>query len=66
MPFIDKAYGLGLGLKSLAACVLRGERIGVMTPPDGVVVFRLVLSYMVELYLAVVWWYDGSGPGRRG
>eukprot|EP01084_Bolivina_argentea_P031550 58409_1 len=24
MPFIDKAYRLGLGLKSLAGCVLRG------------------------------------------
>ncbi len=63
MPFIDKAYGLGIGLKSLAGCVLRGERIGVMTPPDGVVVFCLVLSYMVELLLAVVL---GFGSRQRG
>ncbi len=46
MPFIDKAYGYGLGLKSLAGNILRGERIGVLTSPDGVIVFRLVLSYM--------------------
>ncbi len=50
MPLIDKTYGFGLGLKSLAVYVLRGEQIGVVTSPDGDVVFRLVLSYMEELY----------------